>query len=50
LKKPGFDVILFLVLKKGELLMTEKKIPNLENAIEIKRVVNGYFGDPKGCQ
>lgn len=30
--------------------MTEKKIPNLENATEIKRVVIGYFGDPTGYE
>lgn len=30
--------------------MTEKKMPNLENATEIKRVVKGYFGDPTGFE
>lgn len=30
--------------------MAEKKIPNLSNATEIKRVVKGYFGDPAGYE
>ncbi|MGB4587933.1 MAG: hypothetical protein WBI17_01700 [Clostridiaceae bacterium] len=30
--------------------MTMKKMPNLENATEIKRVAKSYFGDPKGYE
>lgn len=30
--------------------MVKKKTPNLENALEIKKVVYGHFGDPKGYE
>jgi len=28
----------------------KKKTPNLENALEIRKVVMGYYGDPKGYE
>ncbi len=30
--------------------MEKKKNPNLENALEINKVVHGYFGDPHGYE
>lgn len=30
--------------------MVKKKVPNLENALEIKKVVHGHFGDPQGYE
>lgn len=30
--------------------MAEKKLPNLAQALEIKRVATSYFGDPRGFE
>ncbi len=30
--------------------MVKKKTPNLENALELKKVNHGHFGDPHGYE